>query len=78
MAGLARCLCHVHAHRYGTAYGLHDVIGCCLDADTGAVSYTLNGKDLGEAARLPDVLRGQVGARRHLAVMRVAPACSPM
>jgi ATP-dependent RNA helicase DDX1 len=51
-----------HARRfeaYGEAYGLHDTLGCCLDADAGEVSFTKNGRPLGPAFAVPKALRGQ-------------------
>ena len=44
---------------YGEAFGLNDTVGCLLDADGGAVSFTKNGKPLGEAFALPPHLRGR-------------------
>lgn len=37
---------------YGTAYGKNDVIGCLLNLNTGEISYTRNGEDLGVAFKL--------------------------
>ena len=37
------------------AYGLHDTLGCLLDRDAGTISFTKNGKPLGEAFQLPQV-----------------------
>ena len=37
------------------AYGLHDTLGCLLDRDGGAISFTKNGQPLGEAFQLPQV-----------------------
>lgn len=49
---------------YGGPYGLHDTIGCCLDAAAGVVSFTRNGADLGPAFALPKHLVGAVGCGR--------------
>ena len=40
---------------YGSKYGVGDVVGCYLDmsAEPITVSYTLNGRDLGVAFRIP-------------------------
>lgn len=34
---------------YGEAYGMHDVIGCCLDFDNNEISFYKNGISLGSA-----------------------------
>ncbi|KAF8064578.1 DDX1 [Scenedesmus sp. PABB004] len=47
---------------YGGPFGAGDVVGACLDAESGALSFTKNGEPLGAAFTLPQILRGQ--ARR--------------
>ncbi|CAG9464204.1 unnamed protein product [Pedinophyceae sp. YPF-701] len=44
---------------YGEAYGLNDTIGCLLDCDSGTVSFSKNGTDLGVAFEIPGHLKGQ-------------------
>lgn len=39
---------------YGEAFGMQDVIGCCLDLDRLEISYTKNGKPLGLAFKIGD------------------------
>ncbi|KAL3318297.1 ATP-dependent RNA helicase ddx1 [Cichlidogyrus casuarinus] len=41
---------------YGEEFKLHDTVGCLLDLDSNNISYTLNGRDLGNAFRLPPQL----------------------
>ena len=43
---------------YGEPYGLNDTLGCYLDLDAGAVYYSKNGKDLGEAFKIASHLKG--------------------
>ena len=38
---------------YGVRFGKGDVVGCCLDWEQGSISYSVNGKHLGEAFKLP-------------------------
>ena len=38
---------------YGESFGLHDVIGCWIDRDAGAIGFTKNGMDLGKAFDIP-------------------------
>ncbi|XP_065201500.1 ATP-dependent RNA helicase Ddx1 [Planococcus citri] len=42
---------------YGEAFGMHDVIGCYLNLDDWNVSFSKNGKDLGQAFSIPSTLR---------------------
>lgn len=42
---------------YGEAFGIHDVIGCLLDLNSGEISFTKNGKNLGLAFRLNDQMK---------------------
>jgi hypothetical protein len=46
---------HSHTCSCLQAYGLHDTLGCLLDRDAGTISFTKNGKPLGEAFQLPQV-----------------------
>lgn len=42
---------------YGEEFGMHDVIGCCLDLQNYEVRFTKNDKDLGVAFSIPNNLR---------------------
>lgn len=42
---------------YGEAFGMHDVIGCCLDLERYEIRFTKNAKDLGVAFSIPNNLR---------------------
>ena len=44
---------------YGEAFGLHDVIGCWIDRDAGAIGFVKNGKDLGKAYDIPPKMKDQ-------------------
>ena len=44
---------------YGEAYGNGDVVGCALDCDARVISFTKNGKSLGNAFDIPENLAGQ-------------------
>lgn len=44
---------------YGEPFGINDTIGCFLDLDDGAVSFSKNGVDLGTAFKLPSNLKNQ-------------------
>ncbi|KAJ8302960.1 hypothetical protein KUTeg_019356 [Tegillarca granosa] len=39
------------------AYGMNDVVGCYLDLDSGVISWSLNGIDLGKGFDIPQHLR---------------------
>ncbi|XP_063218219.1 ATP-dependent RNA helicase Ddx1 [Bacillus rossius redtenbacheri] len=42
---------------YGEAFGMHDVIGCYLDLDSGTIKFSKNGVDLGVAFSIPQQVR---------------------
>lgn len=42
---------------YGEEFGMHDVIGCCLDLEKYEIRFFKNGKDLGVAFSIPNNLR---------------------
>ncbi|KAH9641467.1 hypothetical protein HF086_006083 [Spodoptera exigua] len=44
---------------YGEPFGMHDVIGCLLNLNTGEISYTKNGVNLGVAFNLDPNRRGE-------------------
>ncbi|XP_022832178.1 ATP-dependent RNA helicase Ddx1 [Spodoptera litura] len=44
---------------YGEPYGMHDVIGCLLNLNTGEISYTKNGVNLGVAFSIDPNRRGE-------------------
>lgn len=49
---------HSSFEAYGEKYIKGDTIGCYLDLDGGVVSYSKNGKFLGEAFKIPQHLKG--------------------
>lgn len=44
---------------YGEAFGMHDVIGCCLDLDKYEIIFYKNGVNLGVAFKIPDNLKNE-------------------
>lgn len=44
---------------YGEPFGINDVIGCLLDLQKGEVSFTKNGKNLGVAFRIHELMKNE-------------------
>ncbi|XP_063170764.1 ATP-dependent RNA helicase DDX1 [Candoia aspera] len=44
---------------YGEEFTMHDTIGCYIDADKGQISFSKNGKDLGLAFEIPQLVKNQ-------------------
>lgn len=44
---------------YGEAFGINDVIGCCLDLQRSEISFTKNGRNLGKAFIIPNDMKSE-------------------
>mmetsp|Transcript_93661 Transcript_93661/g.270613 ORF Transcript_93661/g.270613 Transcript_93661/m.270613 type:complete len:871 (-) Transcript_93661:206-2818(-) len=59
---------------YGEAFQAGDVIGCLLDRESHAISFSKNGKDLGVAFSIPEDMR-RAGLKPHVCGKGFAVVC---